>query len=478
MRLLAIAALYICGSLASADETKLGLYIKGSKIGSLSYTTEETEFAGKPAKKTTSKTEMSLTLEGQAVTISENSSSWSSPNGKPLLIRSYTQSGGKWTRSEARFGLTTVAVDTNSQGHKSSKVVNIPHGTVVDDPLVLVLSGEIAIGKTKSIYAFVPTLGTFQKNIVHVIGATKTTLGGAKVDATLVEITDSSSGGVTKVFMSAKGDPLRIESPPNIVMIPEPKVAGDGSTIRHIEIPSDAPPKIDLATLTKIIPSRIIADPASLTKLKVRFVGKDLSKLPNDEHQTVTQDGKAWVVEIHPTKFGEGKTYSILSAAKDQDDWIAASMYLPSDSPKFVRLARQIIGTRTTVRTAASMIRQYVYKLMKPNAGMGILRDASDVLESKEGVCRDYAVLTTTLLRAAHIPARIVSGLVSLDGEFYYHAWAEAWDGAKWIGVDSTTDADQISAAHIKLADGNVEKAFAFLLLDNVKMEIIESSKK
>ena len=76
------------------------------------------------------------------------------------------------------------------------------------------------------------------------------------------------------------------------------------------------------------------------------------------------------------------------------------------------------------------------------------------------------------------MPSRLASGLVSLDGEFYYHAWAEVWDGARWVGVDSTTANDQISAAHIKLADGNVNTAFAFMMLDRVKMEVLETSRK
>jgi transglutaminase-like putative cysteine protease len=152
-------------------------------------------------------------------------------------------------------------------------------------------------------------------------------------------------------------------------------------------------------------------------------------------------------------------------------------MHIPSSSTKFTQLAKSIVGDRTRVADAASAIQLWVNSQMKPNAGIGVLRDANDVLATKEGVCRDYAILTTTLLRAAGIPSRLASGLVNWDGTFYYHAWAEVWDGEKWLGIDSTTDQKQISAAHIKLGEGNVEEAFTFTFLEKAKITVLGSSK-
>ncbi|MFX8601193.1 transglutaminase-like domain-containing protein, partial [Acinetobacter baumannii] len=67
-------------------------------------------------------------------------------------------------------------------------------------------------------------------------------------------------------------------------------------------------------------------------------------------------------------------------------------------------------------KDAALSIRRYVHGIMQPNAGIGVVRDAREVLTTKEGVCRDYAVLTTTLLRAAGIPARLATGLEYANG--------------------------------------------------------------
>jgi transglutaminase-like putative cysteine protease len=140
-------------------------------------------------------------------------------------------------------------------------------------------------------------------------------------------------------------------------------------------------------------------------------------------------------------------------------------------------LAAKIVGEKQDVVSASLAIRRWVFDQMRPNAGIGVLRDAREVLQSREGVCRDYAILTATLLRSAGIPARVASGLVNWDGTFYYHAWAEAWTGSGWLGLDSTSKVDQITPAHVKLGEGSVEEAFTFTFLDKVKIELLETRK-
>lgn len=481
MRIAALVGSILFCSAANAEESALGVFRDGVRIGTSTFSSSDVTLEGKPAKKSVSKTTMNLALLGRDMTITLDSSTWTDVRGRPILMRFRQDSGGKWQRMEARFGVKSVDLSINEQGRISKQRLKIPAGPIVDDPISLVLNGQVKPGAKKAFYVLDSTTYAFMLNTVAVIGPAKTTSENKSVNATLVEIKDVQRGLVTRAFLSGKGDPIRLEAPLGIVMIPEKvgetrRVADGHKPVENGD--TKTAPSIDLATISKIVPSSRVEDPTHLLHLKLKFSGPDLAKIPSDEHQTVTKSGSAWIVDVHPVKFGSGRSYSILQAQNGYDTWLQPSLHIPSDEKRFLKLARQIIGTRTTVKTAASQIRRYVYGLMEPNAGMGILRNANDVLDSKQGVCRDYAILTTTLLRAAGIPARLASGLVSLDGEFYYHAWAEAWDGAQWIGVDSTTDMDQISAAHIKLADGNVDSAFAFMLLDKVKLDVLESSKK
>jgi transglutaminase-like putative cysteine protease len=138
-------------------------------------------------------------------------------------------------------------------------------------------------------------------------------------------------------------------------------------------------------------------------------------------------------------------------------------------------IAAAVETLRNDLAKATRSIHQYVHTNMKTNAGMGVLRNAEQVLGSMEGVCRDHAILATTLFRAANIPARLVGGMIYSDGAFYYHAWTEIWDGSQWVGVDTTLPEMPISAVHLKLASGNVDKAFSFKFLADTKIKVAKT---
>jgi hypothetical protein len=77
--------------------------------------------------------------------------------------------------------------------------------------------------------------------------------------------------------------------------------------------------------------------------------------------------------------------------------------------------------------------------------------DAVDELlfRTREGFCGHYASAFATLMRAAHVPARVVTGYLGGEwnpiGEFFEvrqadaHAWVEAWlPGRGWTRIDPT----------------------------------------
>lgn len=82
-------------------------------------------------------------------------------------------------------------------------------------------------------------------------------------------------------------------------------------------------------------------------------------------------------------------------------------------------------------------------------------------LLAREGVCRDFAHLTTALLRANDIPARIVSvyapGLFPMD----FHAVTEACLEGRWYVVDPTCLAPRTSL--LRIATGADASDIAFL---------------
>ena len=76
-------------------------------------------------------------------------------------------------------------------------------------------------------------------------------------------------------------------------------------------------------------------------------------------------------------------------------------------------------------------------------------------------MCRDYAHLVAALLRALHVPARVVSvyapGLDPMD----FHAVAEAYIDGDWYVVDATTLAPR--GTLLRVATGRDASDTAFL---------------
>lgn len=83
------------------------------------------------------------------------------------------------------------------------------------------------------------------------------------------------------------------------------------------------------------------------------------------------------------------------------------------------------------------------------------------ILESREGVCQDYAHVMASILRGWGIPTRYVSGYLGPDGgngsgpaAGESHAWVESWfPGMGWVGFDPTNDT-QCDERHVRVAVG------------------------
>lgn len=453
-------------SAAQAEEQFLGLYMGGNKIGYSSFNTHPDTLGGQRMSRTDSTTVMNAGLLGAAMKMRMEGTTWTNASGRPVKILFIMSSSGRVQKTTATFNAKTAEIDIDNAGQKTHKSLPIPAGArIVDDPLELVVGSKASPGMKTTIYVLDPMTISFMKTEVVLIGPKKVTINAKQVGATLVQIIDPRI--TTDVYVDAKGGFLKAESL-GIEMLPETrKEALNGANATY-------KPSADLAFSTSIRPDKDIKDPEALTGLTLRITGRDLSRLPSDDHQTVRKEGDHWVIDVHPPAIEDVKPTTIAQAGDQKKDWLKPTLDMPSDHASFKKLSASIVKGETRVVPAAVAIKDYVTNLMHPNAGIGVLRDATEVLSSKEGVCRDYAILTATLMRSAGIPARLASGVVNWRGDFYYHAWVEIWDGSKWIGIDSTVPQKQMSAAHVKLADGNVEEAFAFTFLDKVKIEVMD----
>ncbi|GAB2520948.1 transglutaminase-like domain-containing protein [Paramicrobacterium agarici] len=86
---------------------------------------------------------------------------------------------------------------------------------------------------------------------------------------------------------------------------------------------------------------------------------------------------------------------------------------------------------------------------------------ARTTLNAGRGVCRDFAHVVVTMLRACDVPARVAAvyapGLAPMD----FHAVAEAWVDGRWRVVDATRLAPRQSL--VRISTGRDASDIAFL---------------
>ena len=122
-------------------------------------------------------------------------------------------------------------------------------------------------------------------------------------------------------------------------------------------------------------------------------------------------------------------------------------------STKIAQLSKDVTNGSSTEQDKILAIYNYVinnYTYDKEKAKTvqsGYLPDIDKIIESKKGICFDYAALMTSLLRVNNIPCKLVVGYAGSQ----YHAWIsiytqkEGWingaiyfDGKNWKRVDPT----------------------------------------
>jgi len=127
------------------------------------------------------------------------------------------------------------------------------------------------------------------------------------------------------------------------------------------------------------------------------------------------------------------------------------------------------------IRSALGYFNQqgFKYTLEPPLLGEHTVDDF--LFSTKQGFCEHYASAFVFLMRAAHIPARVVTGYQG--GEFnsvgnYYivrqsdaHAWAEVWlEGQGWVRVDPTA----------AIAPARVERGLSAAVSNNAALPFME----
>ena len=187
-------------------------------------------------------------------------------------------------------------------------------------------------------------------------------------------------------------------------------------------------------------------------------------KIPSGDNQRVQRLSNGnLILTIEPVIAPKGVSFPYKGNDPEALEALEASRYVESDHKVIIDLARRAVGGTKDASEAVSKIEAFVADYVEDkNLSVGYA-SAVEVASSKQGDCTEHAVLTAALCRAVGIPAQVVTGLAYVEqwstvvNGFGGHAWAQAYIGGKWIGLDAAfrgTGRGGYDAGHITIATG------------------------
>jgi len=231
-----------------------------------------------------------------------------------------------------------------------------------------------------------------------------------------------------------------------------------------------APPD-DLAELAAVPSNVVIRQPESLRQITVAVSGIDLAQVHLDGGRQTRRGNRVTVVREDlgrlPPAPGSGRMGMLETA------FLQPSPLIQSDHPSIRDLVAAVLAGETgpPLRRAERLL-AWVHENIEKRPVLS-LPDALSTLANRQGDCNEHAVLLTAMARAAGIPARIETGLVHLNGRFYYHAWNLLYLGA-WVTADAVYNQMPADVTHIRFASGTRQQADLMGVFGRVRLEVLD----
>lgn len=459
--------LAICAPAFAEEETEyMAVFMEGKKVGHAIHTRAVQEG------KVTTREEVSVTISrmGIPVTIQMNKTSIETTAGKPLSFESVQLLGAMTMKVAGTVSADgVVQLISSSLGMEEKSTAAWPQGAVMAEGLrLLTLKHGLEPGSEYSIDIFSP-------GIVQALNA-KVSIGQKKeVDllGRVVKLTEMTTtlnmpmaGQVTSTsYVDDEMRALKTSSPIaglNVEMITCAKEFALSD--------NDVLDLIDKMFIKSPEPIDNVNSAASITY--TLNPGKDADfVVPSTDNQNVKRlaDGRI-VLTVKPVTAPTGGTFPYRGTVPELLEAIQPTRFLQSDRREIVALARRAVDNAKDTRQAAERIESFVARYIDNKSLSVGYASAAEVVESRQGDCTEFAVLTAATCRAVGIPAEVVVGVAyvkefaGIEG-FGGHAWTRAYvggdkqgRGGKWIGLDAAFKSGGrggYDPGHIALAMGD-----------------------
>jgi transglutaminase-like putative cysteine protease len=219
---------------------------------------------------------------------------------------------------------------------------------------------------------------------------------------------------------------------------------------------SATPGMEDIIPLTALA-AGVKGDPARRARMLVRMNGRDTIEIV--QAAGLQADAAPYRIPARDTTLAR---------------WLTPEPLIQSHDARIAAQARQIIQRERSPARVAALLTHWVHSSVRRTIPAGqSAPSAVQVLQNKVGDCNEFTTLYVALARSAGLPARTVSGLLYLNGRFYYHAWPEIYLN-DWIAVDPSFDQFPADAAHVRLVIGGLARQVELIpRIGRLKLEVL-----
>jgi transglutaminase-like putative cysteine protease len=230
------------------------------------------------------------------------------------------------------------------------------------------------------------------------------------------------------------------------------------TTAREARTPALADRDIFPESLISV--GRVVANPngveSAVFRITVRDEAEPEKTFAQDNRQDPRHvDGNTLEVHVHAKRRPEPDA----AGAKPGADFLSSCHFIDSDDPKIKAYAKQATTGAIDDWSKARRIERWVHNNMNVSF-TETFGPASQVARTFRGDCRQHALLTAALCRAAGIPARTAIGLVYANDRtkgpvMAFHMWTEVWVQGQWLAIDATRGEGSVGAMHLKVTDSS-----------------------
>jgi hypothetical protein len=325
---------------------------------------------------------------------------------------------------------------------------------------------KIKVGDTFTIPLFDPATMTQKEAVIRVVGRESIKIDKISYDAFRLEA--EMWGQLLTFWIDERGTTLKEEGLMGLTIVK----SSPARAPRDLEYLGE---DIDFYESASVKVNRTLPDPSRVVYLKLQVDGIDDADLDTNVLNAGRQRFHEGVIEISretaPFQSFQKRPYE--GSEEEIQAFLKAELNIESDDAVIMKKAQEIAGDEENALVVARRLSIWVYQNLEKMPVLTI-PSAKEVLRTRVGDCNEHATLLTALLRAAGIPAKISVGLTYAQGQFFYHAWTEAYVG-EWISMDATLNQLPVDATHIKLVEGNLDKQIAIAgLIGKVELEVLD----